>query len=259
MFVQLIFLAQSLIFTSLCYSQIIDSIRTEEQALSFLRGINAELKGLTFQPPKAMNGFQESEHRRMLFGGSHFEKADFDQNGQTDLLFNGYDGYNNRISLVVLSFGKDSFKIRKLTPHHTFGLVASKTLTIDGQTCVKLLVESYRTNGKSRIIKLHQQIDTLAWVFDDFIERSRPCKCGIEKIKFCVTPGFGFFAGMQVTITPDSAILVSVPAYRPGSPPSSMDSGGTYIAKIDPAVSSRVFGILKYINFPHLRASYEVG
>jgi hypothetical protein len=258
MLARLFFLAQSLVFTSLCYSQRIDSIQTQEQALSFLRGVNADFKGLAFQPSKLMGGFRVEESRRRIFGGTHFEKADFDKNGQTDLLFNGFDGYDYRIALVVLSFGKDSFQIRKLTPRLTFGLVASKTLNIEGQTCIKLLIDESRTDEKSGISRLHQQIDTLVWAFDEFIERSIPCVCAIEKINFCAPPGSGFFAGMQVSVTADSGILVSEAAYQPGSPPSSMDSGGTYIAAIDPLVSSRLFGILKYINFPHLKGSYAI-
>ncbi len=167
MLVRLIFLAQSLILTNFCYSQVIHSLRTDQQALTFVKGLRAKYNDLTLRPSKPTIELQKTEKRSKLFGSICFEKADFDQNGQMDLLFNGFDRYDKRTSLVVLSFGKDSFQIRELTPWHLIGLFASKVIKINNQDCIKTLMDVYRYNEKSLATTIHQRIDTLVWRFND--------------------------------------------------------------------------------------------
>ena len=63
---------------------------------------------------------------------------------------------------------------------------------------------------------------------------------------------------MQVLVTRDSAILQSAQASRPDSyPQSSLDSGGAFVTRIDAETSSRIFGILQYMNFPKLEENYD--
>jgi hypothetical protein len=239
------------------YCQTIDSLHNDEQVLSFIRGLREEYKNYGFLPSKQPGRHNPYQEKAALFGALTYEKADFDHNGHMDLLFNGYAGYGYTTTLVVLSFGRDSFPIRDLSSADRFALFVAKTVTFGGLAYIKTLLGTFKWKDNGRVASYHQRIDTLAWAFDEFIERTKPCACSIEKVQFCVGGGLGFFVMRQIEVRPGSAILELGQAVHPG--PSIFDSGGLFVAKIDSATSARIFEILRYINFPHLKSRYEVG
>ena len=186
--------------------------------------------------------------------------GDFDNNGKTDLLFNGYIDYYptnalcSRVCLVILDMGKDSFQIKELTLS-TIELLVAKTLMIDGRPYIQTLKIQDEYNAELKKNVLRKTVNTLAYVFNSFIERSTLHDYAIQQVKYCVDPAMIGFDGFTMTISADSIILM---AGKSRIPECATDSGGRYAVKLDPRVQIRIFGILNYINFPDLKNEYTV-
>jgi hypothetical protein len=249
----------ALFCTSNAFSQTIDRLKTDEEVLGFVRNLNEYNKKLYILPPKPVFGLQDYVSKIRKFGSMAYEKADFDNNGQTDLLFNGYsdDDRGNqtcrRRSLVVLSFGKDSFRIRELTNGHFIEFFTARKIRLGEKNCIVIftIVQDNPESGKGL-----DRIDTLTYVADEFIEKTLPDNDSVTKIEFCASGGF-FFQGLRLTMTSANSIMERDVSLR--SKDTKIDNGGTFQAKIDALTSAKILELLKYIDIWHLKDDYEVG
>jgi len=120
-----------LIFSSPAFSQKIDSLRTDAEVEAFLKSLPEDYRNVHITP--AGEGAEKNDLAPIKeFEAKAYEKADFDHNGYTDLLFNGYM-YNSPRSFVVMSYGKDSFQVKNLSMSHYPDLFAAKILILDRQ------------------------------------------------------------------------------------------------------------------------------
>lgn len=218
-------------------AQRIDSLRTDEQVEAFVNEMHKSSGGDTISiiPHHVVSSLPDYPARLAAFGSIPYQKADFDGNGWTDLLFNGFEyfgvGHSQWKVLVILSFGNDSFQIKELTQRH-FGVYAAKLVYRNGQACINML-------SVREMEKISTRLDTLVYRCGDFIEWKPPTKHHIESIHFNIT-GNLVFEGMELTITGDRL------------------SDGTLVARLDTATRNRINDLLKYIDFPRLKEHYEV-
>jgi hypothetical protein len=246
---------------SMSYARNIDSLKTDAEVLSFVRNLNDYYKYLYFIPPKPVLGEKTYQYYLKKFGSNPFEKADFDNNGQTDLLFNGYLGDDvgnktcQRISFVVLAFGKDSFQVKELTLGVFIEFLIARSILIDGKNYIKVFQIERDFDDRKQISILHNRIDTLVCKYDEFVEKSNPEEVTIEKIEFCAFGGLTF-TGMNCTITDSLSVLEIASVIS--TPKSLMDSGGVFQTRLDSSTSSKIFGLLKCIGFQHLKRAYKV-
>lgn len=256
-------LIMSLLFSANTFAatdQVIDSLQTDEQVLSFITALNGNYKNISLRPPKRVFGLQDYQKRINQFGSVSYEKADFDRNGLTDLLFNGYqddeedNGECSRLTLVIMSFPNDSIQIHQLTLGFFISFFTARTLNINGQTFIRTLTVKYNYNSKRRQELFEERYDTLTYRFSTFLETSKEVHHQIQGITYCVCGGLGGSAPFRLNIFGDS-VSMSIGEYL-RSPKSSMDSGGVFIAKIDSITVSRLYGILDYINFTNLKNAY---
>jgi hypothetical protein len=185
-----------------------------------------------------------------------FEKADLDGNGFTDLIFNGSIYYTTKpdsfavpLSLVILSFGKDSFLVRRLALDY-FDDIAARLLQVDDNTYVQTIcVTSNRAWGPYRPV---YRIDTLAWAFNTFIEKKPPVKRKITQIDYDAM-GMSYPNNIALRIRDDSVRLTKerLEGFQ------GMDAGGVFLARIDLNTRDRLYGLLDAIDFATLKDSFE--
>jgi pimeloyl-ACP methyl ester carboxylesterase len=231
------------------YALTIDSLRTDAQVLEFIQRFEFTSNRIFLVPPRPMSvgAHQDSDWRRQ-FGAASWEKADFDGNGTTDLLVNGYSPSVRESSItncfVLLNFGRDSFRIIRLfSPSYEF--IVAKELPLDGHADIVIL------NGSPHVS------DTLTYRFGNFIERMRPSPpIPIREIRYCA---WGFFSpdpGYGFTIHGDSIRYVRPPSvdldfhYR--------DNDGIYLARLDTATAEQLYSLINYLDIPSLRRQYSV-
>jgi hypothetical protein len=262
MLTKTLLLLLALLDTSQLFCQNIDSLRTKEEVLSFVRKLNPIYSNVYIDPPKPVFGLDDYQARIKSFGSFAYEKADFDGNGLTDLLFNGYvDDYEGnkeckRFAFVVLSFGKDSFQIKELTQGHFIQFFAARKIPIEGNNCIVTLNVEGEFIDDSKVYVYHNITDTLNYVAGEFIERCAPNKDTIDKIEFCAFGGLGFFAGIKLSITDTFCIMESGTSLQ--KPHSTIDSGGIFQTTLDWATHAKILGLLQNIDFTHLKDDYQV-
>ena len=243
------------------YPLTIDSLRTDAQVLEFIRRFESTPNGFSLVPPRPASprARQDSDWRRQ-FGTLSWEKADFDGNGMTDLLINGYVPSINESSItscfVLLNFGRDSIRTIQLFNASWQFLVAKKVL-IDGHNDIDIL---YRP--QSRLPVAGKDLspngnDTLTYRFGHFIERRRPSlPLPIREIRYCEwgalspDPGYGF------TIHGDSIRYLRPPSADWDFHP--IDSGEISVARLDAATASQLYNLLNYLDIPSLQEKYSV-
>lgn len=203
--------AFSLLYPALSgYSQNIDAIQTNEQALAFVRKIDPDQRSIYLQPGKiVLDGELDSviTHQYVIRG---FEKADIDNNGLTDLLFNGYYCYEEnsfcrRIVLVVLSFGNDSFKVESLSRDLSLRTYAAKFVYTKDQTLLQMIWVERSVNPDGA---LKPGGDTLVYAHHNLIEKRIPSLYQINRISYSFSGGGkSLINDFDIVINPDSSWL----------------------------------------------------
>jgi len=99
-------------------SRCIDSLHSDREVLALVRTLDTEYPFLDFEPEDPVNAVHDYRERLIAFGQQKWQKGDFDSNGYTDLLFNGYsnkNGDSRQTSVVVLSFRGGSLHAREIS------------------------------------------------------------------------------------------------------------------------------------------------
>lgn len=241
-----------LLFSLTSPAQTIDALRSDKQVLAFLNKLKHDMGPFHAGLPKRIKQDKYLVSRSTQFGRPTFEKADLDGNGHIDLLFNGYGMLNTQTSIVVLSYGSDSFLVKWIPNNHA--TVFSTHLTkINNETYISISGLRYEHDQQQDTFYLTEKTDTLMYAEGDFIEKTPPGNYAIRQIKYRADGFSSLFFPFSLTIEGDS-IIYSRPKY--GVVDNITDSGGTFIARLDPAIRSRIVGLLKHMNFPCLKDNY---
>lgn len=246
--------ALCLLLASPSFCQRIEAISTDAEAVAFVNSrVGDKYNAVTLEAPRhQVENNVYMDHIRQ-FGPVVFEKADLDNNGHIDLLFNGY--YRNRLtSFVILAFGNDSFRVRSLNIALREFYCMARVIMIDDRPCIRMLEVRSTCDSKERSFCPYDHIDTLVYAFNDLIERRVPAAYNIKKIKYCVFGGMDPI-GFQLRITRDSIVLLSEPSMTVRIP---VDNGGVFTAEIDTGTISSIFYLLNYMHFSELEKRYQV-
>lgn len=243
------------------YAQHIEAINSNEEALALLKRVKPD-----FEEKKPVEEFSRRT-RDSLFPVlkriNYYEKADFDNNGYTDLLFNGCAGcrYNNyydvTVPLVILSFGNDSFLVKDITCEKYKTYLAGRTVISGGLPMIEIMYAGYIDDSKERTHPV-KGVDTLLYAVGEFIENTRPAHHNIEKISFTYL-AYRFYSpkddslSFELTLSHDSSYLTREVS----------NNNDTYIRKYkagnDTACFNRLTSMLNQINFPRLKKYYGAG
>lgn len=166
-------------------------------------------------------------------------KADFDNNGYTDLLVIRKN--QNHSVVVILDTGKNNFVVKSLTPELfqdcTFPVVQYKE---------EQPVIAYYSMGMPPLAK------TLIYRFGDFIELNNSPKIyKIEKIEYRTSGCFGVCPSFGLTINLNRNAIYK-PIYF------NKKKKGTFKGKIENSRLNELINLLNYIDFPSLKDDYYV-
>lgn len=238
----------------------IEKLTTKDDVLQFVHRVAPSYGSLSFQ-----NRFRLIAHSRFdtkafdslekVYHLQSFEKVDLDGNGLTDLIFNGAyyshsspsDSSANPLSLAILSFGHDSFSVRNLSLE-IFEDIAAHGISLDG----KSYIQTIRATQNHLVNEYH--IDTLAWLFNTFIEKKPPAKRKIIRIDYNGSNSLAFWTDLTLRIAGDSSRLIKE-RFEGGS---GLNRGGIYLTQLDSNTSQRLYGLLEAIDFAGLKDSFSI-
>jgi hypothetical protein len=249
----------------------IDSLVNDEDVLYFVRK-TSDYPSLRFQLPTGKDSFgiafwKRYRQRFDSFGARPYEKVDLDNNGLTDLVFTGYDSlYRGPLSVVVLSFEKDSFSTHILPMGNNPQFFAAKTIHIDGQPFLQTVTE--KLVGRNNLLQKDRQqflidgyyyqrwCDTLDWSLSCPVERWPHRPQTIDTLRYDYTGGLGFFVLFQMTVINDSLHLSKT---GDSSPKTTIDSNTIFVGKLDIGSRRRLNALLAQIDWQRVDSSYEAG
>lgn len=173
-------------------------------------------------------------------------KADFDNNGYTDILIIGDSG---RDSVVVLDNGKNNFIFRSLTK----GVFTRCSLPAVVNAENAVLINYYENEKYFNSRETQKNPRVLIYKFGDFIEiNNSPQTHQIEKIEYKTSGCFGGCPSFGLTINSNRKAIYK-PIYF------NENKKGTYKGRIENSQFNELINLLNYIDFPKLEDNYHVG
>jgi hypothetical protein len=236
----------------------IEKLTTTDEIVQFVHRVAPEYGSIS-----SKLGFRLTSHDSLdsLVKAYHlqsFEKADLDGNGLTDLIFNGSrysysrsDSFANPLSLAILSFGSDSFRVRDLSLNH-FEDIAAHPILLGGKPYIQTFRVSQIYNGEEYHAEYH--IDTLAWECNAFIEKRLPVKRKITQIDYTGLNGLAFWSDITLRIINDSVRLIKerLEGFN------GLVRGGVFLTRLDSNTGQRLYGLLDAMDFARLKDSYSI-
>lgn len=180
-----------------------------------------------------------------------FYKADFDNNGLTDLLAIG-KYYDFNIS-VLMNYGPDSLVLNRLT-RRNFQECTFPKITMDAVIKYYYMSQPQWLEKKKQTL---QQKD-LVFKFGDFIEmNSTPKAYEITKIEYQTGMCFGTCPAFSLEINKDRKAKFKAEYYNRKTK-NSEEIKGTFKTVIQEKAYSTITDLLNYIDFPTLEGNYSV-
>lgn len=247
----------------------IDDLKTKEAIENFIRKSDTlykkyELKRLQdFDRNHSYDSINKILANK-LNAKKYFEKADFDNNGYTDLMAIGddhtcsADGKSCSFSpILLMNFGKNNTKIFQLNLE--WGQTLVPMVEYEGE---KPLLAIYRQKLTDWENKIYTQTKTrLTFKFGDLIEyNANPKENKITKIEFETSGCFGTCPVYKLTLDRDN-ISVFHAKYYNFSNDERAEYGkeeGVFYGKISNSKFDELQEILNYCDFENLRESYSV-
>lgn len=241
------------------YGQQIDTINSDSTALAFMKSINVIRAEGKVEVNAGLRRSLDSAFP-VITTAKYYEKADFDNNGYTDLLFNGDNGYSYldaggliSLPMVILSYGKDSFQVKDLSIRDQVLFIGGNVLHTSEQPLIGMIYLRVLEDRKSK--KGYKEIlgfDTLVCAFNQFVEKKQPAHNIIHKVSFLFSCGFSITCrNYKLELTQDTTWL-----YRQDE---DLFHIMKYVAKTDTVLWNQVTGLLTSVDFPHLKNDYKIG
>ena len=179
-----------------------------------------------------------------------YSKADFDNNGQTDLLVVGKWNGGHSV-LCILNLEKNKYEIIQIT-RRSF---EDCTFPIVDNNKINYYHETYRNRyNKNDSIKLERKV--LLYQFGDFIEENiNPTKHNIEKIEYRTSQCFGACPAFSLEINADKTASWSAARFNRID---KKELEGTFNTTISQDKFDDLVNLLNYIDFEKLKDKYAV-
>ena len=169
-------------------SQKIDSIQTGQQALAYIKSLIYSQVLTELIHLDTGNAQYLGQH-----GASVFEKADFDGDGRTDLLFNGVDMTASPHTQSFIFFARDTLLPEQLTRKKGLNFFAARLISLDNTPAIVCID--------------NEQQDTVVYRDGAFLDRVNHQPLVFEKLKLCISGDDAY----SLTLYRDSAWLDCYP------------------------------------------------
>lgn len=224
----------------------IDELKTDEDVERFIHKQNRKLKDFYITSIEILYYDTLQQKIADSLGVKPWQKADFDNNGLSDLLVYGsWDG--NKCLIAIIDDG-NKFVFRFLSRGFFDDVYFPAVTTINKQP---FLILNKSCDFCSDIGKQIISTDTLIYKFGDFIEPNfNTPSYKIEKIEFSTTMCFGTCPVFELEIKSDRTAKYHAIQYN--------NETGKFKTIIDPANFELIISLLNYIDFPNLKDDYNV-
>jgi hypothetical protein len=185
---------------------------------------------------------------------SPWAKADFDNNGLTDLLVIGCNGHEF-LAVCILDEGNNKYNLIFLTRRAFEDCSFPLVRTDDGSVKIEYFYFSYLTD-KNEPFTQHLLKKTLVYKFGDFIEdTNNQGNHSIQKIEYSTSGCFGRCAVFDLEISPNRAALWGAERYNQIK---NKVFSGTFKTTLDSSRYKQIIDLVNYIDFEKLDQNYEI-
>jgi len=243
----------------------IDSLKTNRQAEKFIQTIDTNFKYFELRSLSKINKPTDSIFKKLIeeyTPDKNFYRADFDNNGYTDMVFfGGWPGSSTETddviyfydSYIVMNYGKKPAKVIPFTDHLKNGFPIIKERNNKVFIDVNIIVKD-RKNATYK-----DSVSVLKWAFIGLCKYNpAPKNYNIEKIEFSSGPCFGHCPVYQITVNKDrSAIFLADQNNFPNEIDLCLDKSA-YATTVDKKSYEDLVDYLNYMDFLALNISYSV-
>jgi len=249
-----LFLAFSSISIQYSFANKVDDLKTDTDVARFIVSLDAEFHtkyaerfviNSTEQIIKNRNcnGLAES------WGVQSWQKADFNGDGRTDLLVNGY--WYNYATYLAIDVGNDKFKLITLSYSPFEKCEISNTISSPYGQLVLFHTNKPDQNSGDNFRKRYPETDTLIYKFESFVEFNKTeAKYNIHSIKFHSGMCLGTCPDFDIEIDKYGQATYNAGMYSPNQ--------GIFEGKIQSKDLDAILNLLNYINVKRLRDNYSV-
>jgi len=218
----------------------IDNLKTDQDVIEFLKSTNPDFSSPNYNKIDLRSS--EIIRQDLNCDGiadkwqvKNWEKADFNQDGLTDLVVILY-WYDYGV-YVVMDNGHNNFKLHTLSYNIYEKCELAKAINSKGQP---LLLFSEK-----------KKIDTLVYKYYDFVELNRhPSEYEIDSIEFRTGPCYGSCPVFSIKIGKDRKAVYEAGIYNPKQ--------GKFSSELEFDKSEALFDLIKYLNIKKLNDTYNV-
>ncbi len=180
-------------------------------------------------------------------------KADFDNNGYTDIMFTGNDNTRDPFVFCLLDSGENKFFIKRITRRSFQRTVLPVAKSING--IQSILYYHYLDTSIYFYDTNYIKLDTLVYKFGDFIEYNKiPANYNIKKIEYKTDGFWGKFSEYTIIINKNREAIYKATGYNENGEP----LHGSFRTAVDNKRYEQIVDLLNYINFPTLANEYNV-
>ena len=250
----------------------VDSLATAEDVSAYLRLADTNFNGFRLKPMKNFRFANDDrkEYERLirtlandLNVDKSFYKADFDNNGYTDMVVTG-DFYHDKADpkafgtaevYVVLNSGKLHARICRLNHPYFSEVLVPEIETKGSETLIRL----HTVARKKSKVKADTMSTLLTGRFGYFAEyNAAPPVHTIEKIQYDAEPCHGKCPTFEITINSDrSAWFIAQSFNFSGIRRGIDDIEGVYKTTLSQADYDRITAFINYLDFPSLEDNYS--
>lgn len=229
----------------------IDSIRTATQLIDLISKVDSRYKDFKINEElKFKNRYSDKNYKKIAdsLKVKPWAKADFDNNGLTDILVVG--NWYDHCVICILDKG-DKFELKRITRRSfqdcTFPIVENNS--------IKYYFESEPEYENWSNPSQLQQI-TLIYKFGDFVEESKTTEIHkIERIEYSTTGCFGTCPIFNLIINSDRTSKWDAKEYNEID---NKEVKGSFQATLSQDKFDELLNLLNYINFVKLKDNYAV-
>lgn len=240
----------------------LDSLNEQITIQDYIHTIDSNYNYFVFKPLSQFKGRLENHvldstvraiaYRKKI--DKIYYKADFDNNGYTDMLVIGDHDYCKQdltchyATAVLMNFGKDSIRISNLVKSLSFyDVPVPEIIYTDSVPLIKLYTK-YKDSIREKL---------LVYKYDGFVEvNNKPAKHTIEKIQFATGGCFGKCPVFQVTVSKDRSAMFLAEFYNFSKSHDEENSFLTTVITQD--TFDALVGLLNYMDFESLKNEYAV-
>lgn len=231
----------------------IDSLKTDDDVLQFLKSINEDFRSSKFKPIELRS--TETLRKELECGGiaekwqvNNWEKADFNQDGRTDLLviLHWYD-YG---VYVVMSNEDGSFKLLTLSYNIYEKCELAKPIMVDNEQLLLYYQKKHTVVSQGRT-KSEDAIDTLVYKYGGFVELNRkPINHSIDSVEFKTDYCLGSCPVFRITFDKNGEAIYNASTYNPKQ--------GFFVGTIKKQDFDNLLGLINYLDLKKLSNDYKV-